>query len=347
MKRPPPSNGFFTALRTKIKAYDDTLASLSWEAIVASLKDSLDSHRDDGQRDAVALTAALVEHVVGSPKPPPRLCIQAWVPEPIACYFRESYEAAVAAGPYTRLRAWLRGSERLPEFQGTVSATGERRYRIEYESLDIVVRLAGHRCMRAFYEELFRKDGDAYVYPAVSPAIGEGREGEDDADSRQVTAVVRLLDAAAVQAAKVRITPPLTKAEARQRYEIVTSMYQLLRLGYDLGDPGLDPDPGFGQAGGKADRAALDSAAAVYKKRAEGYQREMESAPVYRSRHSRDRMLVVRIGEAMQRLFGVRGMYGTVANLATAALGHEITKVAVQKWLAHSAGNTPPYKKGS
>jgi hypothetical protein len=190
--------------------------------------------------------------------------------------------------------------------------------------------------MRAFYEELFRKDGGGdYAYPAVSPAIGAGRE--DDADTRQAAAVIQLLDAA-VQAAKAK-TAPLTKTEARQRYEISNSMYQQLR-GYALDDPGFD------QADGKADREALDSAAAVYKKRAEGYQREMESAPAYKSRHSRDRMLVVRIGEAMQRLFGARGLYGTVANLATAALGHEITKVAVQKWLAHS-GNTPPYKKGS
>jgi hypothetical protein len=194
--------------------------------------------------------------------------------------------------------------------------------------------------MRAFFKELFCKNGDGdYAYPAVSPAVSAGRE--DDAESRQAAAVIALLDAA-VQAAKVRITP-LTKAEARRRYEIATSMYQLLRLGYDLGDPGLGPDPGFGQAGGKADRKALDSAAAVYRKRAEGYQREMASAPAYKSSHGRDRMLVVRIGEAMQRLFGVRGMYGTVANLATAALGHEITKVAVQKWLN---GKKPPYKKG-
>jgi hypothetical protein len=171
--------------------------------------------------------------------------------------------------------------------------------------------------MRAFYEELFRKDGGDYAYPAIS----EGIAGcSDDADSRQVTAVIQLLDAA-VQAAKVRITP-LTKAEARQRYEVSNGMYQLLR-GYDLDDPGFD----------QADREVLDSAAAVYRKRAEGYKREMESAPVYKSSHSRDRMLVVRIGDAMQRLFGVRGMYGTVANLATAALGHEIKAVSVRKWL--------------
>ena len=115
MRRPPPPSGFFAALRTKLKAYDDALASLSWEAMVASHRDSLAAcGRDDGQLDA----AALLEYVIGSPKPPPRLCIQAWVPEPIARYFRESYEAAVATGPNARLRAWLRGST-----EGTVSAT--------------------------------------------------------------------------------------------------------------------------------------------------------------------------------------------------------------------------------
>jgi hypothetical protein len=189
--------------------------------------------------------------------------------------------------------------------------------------------------MRAFYEELFRKDnrsdsgGGDYVYPAIINLNDSVDAGSDDVDNRQVTAVIQLLDAA-VRAAKVKITP-LTKAEARRRYEIANGMYQLLR-GYDLGDPGFD----------QADRKVLDSAAAVCKKRAEGYQREMESAPVYKSSRSRDRMFVVRIGDAMRRLFGVRGMYGTVANLATAVRGREITKAAVQKWL----DDAPPYKKG-
>jgi hypothetical protein len=182
--------------------------------------------------------------------------------------------------------------------------------------------------MRAFYEELFRKDGDAYVYPAIIDDEGD----DENADSRQVTTVIQLLLNAVVQAAKARITPlppTLTKAEARRRYEVFNGMYQLLR-GYDIDDPGFD----------QADRETLDSAAAVYRKRAKRYKREIKFAPVYKSSHSRDRMFVVRIGDAMQRLFGVRGMYGTVANLATAALGHEITKVAVQKWLS-----APPYKK--
>ena len=78
----------------------------------------------------------------------------------------------------------------------------------------------------------------------------------------------------------------------------------------------------------------------VYRRRAEGYQREMESAPVYKSSRSRDRMLVVRIGDAMRRLFGVRGMYGTVANLATAALGHEIKVASVRRWMLKDVRGT-------
>jgi hypothetical protein len=296
-RRPPSPNGFFAALRTKLKAYDDALASLNrW---------------DDGQIDA----AAFVDCITGPLRPAPQLRIQAWVPEPVARYFRESYEAAIAAGSNAWLR-WLRALVRV----STAPETG-------YEDLDIVAGLAGHGCMRAFYEELFRrKDGGDYVYPAISEGVA-GRSG--DADSRQVTAVIQLLDAA-VQAAKVRITPPLTRAEIKQRYEIAVAMERLL-TGYDV-------NPDFDQASVEA----LDSAAVVYRKRAEGYQREMEFAPVYKSSRSRDRMFVIQIGDAMQRLFGVHGMYGTVANLATAALGHEITKAAVQKWL----GDAPPYKKG-
>jgi hypothetical protein len=58
-------------------------------------------------------------------------------------------------------------------------------------------------------------------------------------------------------------------------------------------------------------------------------------------------MFVVQIGESMQRLFGARGMYGTVANLATAALGHEIKVASVQKWLGPADGKKTPYKFGS
>jgi hypothetical protein len=177
--------------------------------------------------------------------------------------------------------------------------------------------------MRAFYEELFRKDGGGgYVYPALGKGVA-GRS--DDADSRQVTTVIQLLLNAAVQAAKARITPllpTLTKAEARRRYEVFNGMHQLLR-GYDIDDPGFD----------RADREALDSAAAVYRKRAAEYKREIKFAPVYKSRRSRDQAFVIQIGDAMQRLFGVRGMYGTVANLATAALGHEIKVASVRVWL--------------
>jgi hypothetical protein len=302
-------SGFFAALRAKLKAHDDALTGSNWKAMVAFHTDLLAAcSRDDGQIDVVAF----VDRITGSPKPPPRLHIQAWVPEPIARYFRERYEAAVAAGPNAQLRALLRGST-----EGTVSATPGT----DYEDLDVVTWLAGHECMRAFYKELFRKDGDVYVYPA----LGKG----GDADSRQATAVIRLLNAA-VQAAKAKITPPLTKAEARRHYEIAIAIERL--VGYDV------DDPGFGQAG----RKALDSAAAAYRKRAAEYKREIEFAPVYKSSRSRDRMLVVRIGDAMQRLFGVRGMYGTVANLATAALGHEIKVASVRKWLK---GKDAPCKK--
>jgi hypothetical protein len=193
---------------------------------------------------------------------------------------------------------------------------------IDYEDLDTVAWLTGHGCMRAFYEELFRrKDSDGggggYVYPAT--IISDG--GNADDSRRQVAAVIQLLNAA-VRAVKMRIPPTLTKAEIKQRYEVAVAMERLL-TGYDLNDPCF----------GQADWQVLDSAAAVYRKRAENYAREIESAPRYRSGRSRDRALVIQIGNAMQRLFGVRGMYGTVANLATAALGHEIKVASVRVWL--------------
>jgi hypothetical protein len=317
-QRPSSPDGPFAALRAKLKAYDEATTGSNWAAMVAFHTDFLAACiRDDGEIDAIAFVDRITG---GSPRPPPQLRIRAWVPESIARYFRERYEAAIAAGPNARLRALV--------CEGVISTVSSE---IDYEDLDVVAWLVGHECMRAFYEELFRRKdggGGGYVYPAtIIDDIVEvgGDNGGDDGDAddsrRQATAVIRLLNAA-VQAAKAKITPPLTKAELKQRYEIAIAMEHLL-AGYDVKDPCFSA----------LDWEVLNSAAAVYRKRAEGYKREIKFAPRYKSRHSRDRVLVVRVGNAMQRLFGVRGMYGTVANLATAALGHEIKVASVRIWL--------------
>jgi hypothetical protein len=82
--------------------------------------------------------------------------------------------------------------------------------------------------MRFFYELMFRKDGDAYAHPA--------RIEDEDADSRQITAVIRLLDMV-VRIAKTAITP-LTKAQAKQRYERSITTSRLLLE--DMDDPWFD-----------------------------------------------------------------------------------------------------------
>jgi hypothetical protein len=42
-------------------------------------------------------------------------------------------------------------------------------------------------------------------------------------------------------------------------------------------------------------------------------------------------VLVIQIADKIQELFGKRGIYGTIANLATAALGCKIAKGTVQR----------------
>jgi hypothetical protein len=102
-RRPSSPNGPFAALRAKLKAYDETVTGPGWKAMVAFHTDFLAACSGaDGQVDAVAFVDRITG---GSPRPPPQLRIQAWVPEPIARYFRERYEAAIAAGPNARLRA--------------------------------------------------------------------------------------------------------------------------------------------------------------------------------------------------------------------------------------------------
>jgi hypothetical protein len=130
--------------------------------------------------------------------------------------------------------------------------------------------------------------------------------------------MIELLDAV-VHA--VKTVTPTTIAEAKQHYEESVLMHHLL-LG-DMDDPWLD-------------RETLHSAAMVYQKGALArYDYELQTATPNKTRYSRDRMLVIRIGDAMQKFFRKRGMYGTVANLATAAIGHEITNTRI--WLKQRA----------
>jgi hypothetical protein len=166
--------------------------------------------------------------------------------------------------------------------------------------------------MRFFYEQMFRKDGDAYAHPTRK------RIEDEDADSRQIAAVIGLLDMV-VRIEKTGITP-LTKAQAKQRYE--RSMATARLLLEDMDDPWFD-----------AEIEILSNAAQVYQEQGLArYRHEMRFATLNKSRHSGDRALVIQIADKIQELFRKK-LYGSVANLATAATGREITKVAVQKWL--------------
>jgi hypothetical protein len=70
----------------------------------------------------------------------------------------------------------------------------------------------------------------------------------------------------------------------------------------------------------------------------ERYEREMKFAFPNKSRHGRDRALVILIGDMMQRLFGQK-MSGTIVRLAAAATGCKITKETVKKRLPAREGD--------
>jgi hypothetical protein len=126
-----------------------------------------------------------------------------------------------------------------------VAKWGPWGYFPNYENLDVITRLVGHECAHLFYQEIFRKVGGVYAHPAII-------EGED-ADSRQIAAVIKLLDAV-VHDAKAVIRPP-TIAEAKQHYEESCAMSALLRG--DMDDSCFD----------RADSETLHGAAMIYSKR--------------------------------------------------------------------------------
>ena len=301
MKRPSPPDlslpRSFDALRVKLKAHEDAATAPS----------------EDVTKEACVAQA-------------PKLCIQAGTPTPIVRYFRTRYIALLNSSENLRLlvhRPEIAPPE--PSEQptdnveppanggwGYVAKWGRWGYYSRYEDLEVIVRLAGSECMRLFYEEIFRNDKGRYMYAA-------NIEGED-ADSRQDAAVIKLLDTVVKEAARAVIMPP-TIVEAKQRYQELHAMHLLLLR--DMDDFCFD----------KADSEVLRAAAMIYSKRgAERYEREVKFATVKKSSHSRDRKLVIQIGDTMQRLFGQK-MSGTIARLATVATGRTITKEAVKKWL--------------
>jgi hypothetical protein len=181
-----------------------------------------------------------------------------------------------------------------------------------YANLDVVTRLVSHERMRFFYEVMFGKSGDAYEYPARI-------EGENE-ESRQIVAVIRLLDMV-VRIAKTAITP-LKKAEAKQRYEKSIATSRLLLE--DMDDPWLDSE-------------LLHNAARVYQEQGLArYRHEMRFATKNKSAHSRNRALVIQIANKIQKLFG-ETLHGTVANLATAATGRKITRSTDPSGVRHLA----------
>jgi hypothetical protein len=187
-----------------------------------------------------------------------------------------------------------------------------------YANLEVVTRLVSDKCMRHFYKEMLHKNGDGYEHPARQRIEGE------DADNRQTTAVIVLLDMV-VQTAQTAVAP-LTKAQAKQRYE--RSMATARLLLEEMDDPWFDSE-------------ILHNAAQSYQEQGLArYRYEMRFATSYKSNDlSHHRTLVLRIADKIRELFGKRGLYGTIANLATAVTNYEITKSTVQTWLA------PPIRK--
>jgi len=296
MKRPSPPDlsmsRSFAALRAQLKALEDAV--------------------DPPSEAADPLKNVTKDLITNSPAPiSPELCIEAWVPEPIARYLRERYEAVIAAG----VKLWLlvHQPEAAPpepihrprEYLGPPPVTGgwwymprcgRWGYFWNYENLGVIARLAGHQCMRLFYREICK-----------------------DAGNSRIEAVIKLLDAA-LHAADVRITPP-TIAEAEQHYQELQGVCLLL-LEYAY-------NPCFN----RADSDILYNTAMLCSKRgAERYRHEMKFATPNKSYHSRDRMLVIKIGSTMQRLFPKSG-HEMIARLATAVVGHPITKSTVQTWV--------------
>jgi hypothetical protein len=193
-----------------------------------------------------------------------------------------------------------------------------------YANLEVVTRLVSDKCMRPFYKEMFHKNGDDYEHPARK------RSEDEDADSRQITAVIKLLDMV-VRTVNAAVMP-LTKAEAKQRYERSIATSRLLIR--DMDDPWFDSE-------------ILHNAAQVYQEQGLArYRYEMRFATSNkRNDPSHHRTLVIRIADKLQELFGKRGLYGTIANLATAVTDYEITKSTIQTWVAPPVRKKPRKRK--
>ena len=102
---------------------------------------------------------------------------------------------------------------------GYVAKWGRWGYFPKYEDLNVVARLAGYEYMRPFYEEMFRCKVDG-VY-AYSASIKGG-----DADSRQIAAVIKLLDEI-LRIMSAWITTTMV-AEVEQKYREARNMYDTL-----------------------------------------------------------------------------------------------------------------------
>ena len=194
---------------------------------------------------------------------------------------------------------------------GYVAKWGRWGYFPKCEDLNVVARLAGYEYMRPFYEEIFRCKVDG-VY-AYSASIEGG-----DANSRRIAAVIKLLDEILrIMSAWITTT---TVAEVKQKYREARNMYDTLMRDADAVE--------FN----RADMETLHSAAMIYRTRGLArYECEMRFATLNKSRHCRDRALVIQIGDMVRKLFPKSG-YQTIARLATAATGRKIAKATVQKW---------------
>jgi hypothetical protein len=150
----------------------------------------------------------------------------------------------------------------------------------------------------------------------------------DDAESRQNAAMINLFHEVMIRSLSMDKTTSTTAAEAEEKYRKACDMADTLLRGSVNGYAHAD------RWIYRADEEILRSAAMIYRKRgAEIYEREMKFATANKTRHGRERAVVIGIGDTTQRLFGKK-RYGIVAKLATVATGREIARSTVQKcWL--------------
>src|SRR5262249_36027747 len=151
-------------------------------------------------------------------------------------------------------------------------------------------------------------------------------------DSRQIKAMMELLleviSHSVEMGMKTPTTTPFTIAEVEERYREACDIADTLRR-YSIKGHADRRFP-------TADRELLRAAEMSFRKRgAEGYEREMKFATTNKTKtnHGRERTVAIRLWDTTQRLFGRKLGLGTVAKLATVAVGREITKPTVQNWV--------------